>query len=68
MKDQNWRLVGFLLRVLVIVPYILGVVWLVNGGITDHRLALIMGIATPSVMMLLAKVNRLEGDGDKGDN
>ena len=68
MQGQNWRLIGLLLRILIITPYILGVVWLVNSGITDHRLALIMGIATPSVMMLLAKINRLEEDTDKGDS
>ena len=65
MSNQHWRLIGLLFRILIIVPYILGVVWLVEEDVTDYRLALIMGVATPSVMMLLSKISLLEGDSPK---
>ena len=54
-------LFGILLRVGIYVPYVLGVVYLVNIGVTDHRLAIIMGVATPSVAALEAAIRRFEG-------
>lgn len=67
MDQQTWRLVGLLLRVVVVVPYIIGVIVLVNEGVTDHRLALIMGVATPAMTMLLGRIGKIEGDEENGN-
>ena len=62
MQPAHVMLIGVLLRVAIYVPYVLGIVYLVQLGVTDHRLAIIMGVAAPSMAALEAAIRRFESN------